>query len=515
MRVLIATYFSLPSHGGVATYIHELEQGLTRRGYEVEILAPHATLPRFCLFRNGNYVEKASIEPLVYRKVHDFFHIYFTSYMKNTARQKTASHGALAATPVFESISLVHSLELQRYYLEIAALYFGLQDYDLIHTQDVVSSLALARVKPEHIPLVVTLHGYFEGELRIQGRISENDHLQREYVKLLEQSGISASDVSITPSNWLKSQMLQNYTFMHQQFAVIASGIDLADFQNRLNELPQLIFDFNKINLVCPARLDAVKGHQNLLNALVKLKQERQDWLCWFIGDGPMRRKLERFCQDRDLSLYVKFTGMRNDVPSLLKQADVMVLASRQENLPFAVMEAQLAGKPVVVTNVGGMPEMVSHEQTGLVCDVDDSDSIYLNLKRMLNDEELRHRLGKNSKIFAYAQWSLAAMMHRIDAIYKDALRKKREQMVQINATGTVKTLSRVDSNLSHEKPNQFQDRFRFVLAKPYERLFRDELPPSIIRLDRAVWDRVLQHASATYSLPNDLVLQALFQVMR
>ncbi len=515
MRILIATHFPLPGHGGVDTYIHGLEKGLTRRGHEVEILAPHATLPRICLFRNGNYVEKASIEPLVNRKIRDFFRLYFTSYTVNTTIQKAESHGAIVENPAFESISLMRSLELQRYYLEIAALYFGLQDYDLIHTQDVVSSLALARVKPAHIPLVVTLHGYFEEELRIQDRISENNHIQREYVKLLEQSGISASDISITPSNWLKNQMLQNHNFRHLQFAVIPSGIDVSDFHNRLNEVPQLIFDSDQKNLICPARLDAVKGHHDLLNALAKLKQERQDWLCWFVGDGPLRQQLERRCKDLGLSSYVKFTGARGDVPSLLKQADVMVLASLQENLPFAVMEAQLAGKPVVVTNAGGMPEMVSHEQTGLVCDVHDSDSLYLNLKCMLDDEELRRRTGRNSQKFAYTQWSLEAMMHRIHVVYEDALRKKREQIDPTNAAGVVQTLSRGDWKLSHEESNHSRDRFRYVLAKTYERLFRNELPPSTIRLDRSVWDRVLQHAPSTYSLPDALVLQALSQVMR
>lgn len=513
MKVLIVTYFPLPGQGGVGTYVRGLERGLARRGYEVEILAPHATLPRLCLFRSGKCVERATIEPLVYRKLRDFFGIHLTSYMESTAAQRWAGHGTLVANPPSRSISLMHFLEINRYYLEIAALYFGLQDYDLIHTQDVISSLALARVKPAQTPLVVTLHGLFARELEIQGQIPENDALQREYVRQLEQSGVSASDVCITPSQWLHGQMRQNDALRQQPFQVMTSGIDLLDFQNRLNEQPELVFDANKKNLICPARLDAVKGHHNLLNALARLKRDRQDWVCWFIGDGPMRKELEARCEDLGLSQCVRFTGMRNDVPTLLKQADVMVLASRQENQPYAVMEALIAGKPVVVTNVGGMAEIVIHEHTGLVCDVPHSDSIYLNLQRMLNDEALRRWTASNGQRFAYEQWSLDTMINRIHALYEEVLRQKRERNDATTAAVTA-NMSSHQGNLPHELHKQSQDRFKLVLAKPYERLFRHELQPSGIRVDRAVWDRVLQHAQPTYSLPDALVLRALGQVV-
>jgi glycosyltransferase involved in cell wall biosynthesis len=143
----------------------------------------------------------------------------------------------------------------------------------------------------------------------------------------------------------------------------------------------------NKTVIACAARLSEEKGHKYLLEALAKLKQERNDWVCWLMGDGKLREELEQQTKELNLEQQVLFMGKQQNVPALLKMVDICVLPSIQDNLPFAVMEAQLAGKPMIVTDAGGLPEMVQHQVNGLVAKAGDSESIYQNIKVMMDNK--------------------------------------------------------------------------------------------------------------------------------
>ena len=127
-----------------------------------------------------------------------------------------------------------------------------------------------------------------------------------------------------------------------------------------------------------------------------------------------------------DLEKHVLFLGGRNDVPALLNQADIFVLPSVQDNHPYSVMEAQIAGKPVVVSNAGGIPEMVTHLQTGLVSQAGNSKQLYYHLKMTLEDEDLCNRLAENAKQWGRVHWSLPVMIEQTINVYERALSKYR-----------------------------------------------------------------------------------------
>lgn len=498
MRVLIATSFPQPSAGGVWTYISWLEKGLRQRGHEVEIFAAHPTLPEYYLLYGGKSVKKYEIQRLVDPKIRAF------------------SKGILTGVHRLQ----LQALEIERYTVELALLYLGMDDYDLVHAQDVIATLALSRVASVDTPLVSTIHSSLVTELLMQGQIDLADQTAMTYMKMLEHAGLSASHLTILPSQWLKGVFLQSQPLAEDHLRVVPSGIGLSEFRRQMDDQPTLVFEADKRHLVCPARLDAIKGHRVLLEALWRLKRDRSDWVCWFLGDGPLRLELQQQSRQLGLEGCVRFAGTRADIPALLRQADVVVLASLQENQPYAVMEAQFAGKPVVVTRAGGLPEMVTHEETGLVSPIQDSHALYVNLKRILTDDLLREGIAKRGQAFAAAAWNLETMMDRITGVYQDAAGRCRARGTQV-LQGPYNRAARkgkdrvLQQDTGHpERSGSAVDRFRFytIPAKAYDVLFSEGLPSIPVRVERVLWDTLLHHAPASYTIPDSLLIRAIEQ---
>ncbi len=395
MRILLATYWYLPHIGGVSTYVDNLKRKLTELGHDVDILAHHPDMQKYYMPNNGRFLEKSKVKDLVYEKVLGFYNQQLPG-VDDWIRWR----------------------EIERYSFETAALVFGL-DYDLILTQDIVSTRALWRVKPKHVPLIATIHGCLATEHLVSGAVKDRRSLPWTYVAAEEYYGATSSTAAIVPTTWLKNLLVKDFSIPGGQITVIPYGMDIDQFLEKAGQPPSLFRPPGKTLLVCPARLVPVKGHSFLLDALGKLKAKRRDWVCWLIGDGAQRQELEQQAMRLGLTDHVVFLGDRKDVPSLLQQADIFILASVQDNQPFAIMEAQVVGKPAIVSDAGGIPEMVKHGKTGLVSPAEDARAMYENMLQLLEDENHRQVLGRNARQWAMTQWSLQTMMARTLALYR------------------------------------------------------------------------------------------------
>lgn len=404
MRILLVSYWCFPNIGGVSSYVMSLKRGLELYGHDVEVLARDTEDKHYYLLNSGRSVAKEKIKNPILSKLYAY-------YSKRLPQLD----------------NMVLWIESERYGFEAAAAYFGLDGYDLIHTQEVVSTVGLTRVKPKHVPLVVTLHGVLASEWRVRGEISKDSPFWR-IADAQDYHGAMASDITIVPSRWLKQIIVDEYQIPEQQMTVVPYGMDTEAFLQRMDEPVAISAPRGKKVLVCPARLNKEKGHEHLLHALARLKQERNDWVCWMIGDGDLWNDLTRLCRQLRLNRHVTFLGHRDDIPALLKQADLFVLPSILDNLPYAVMEAQVAGKPVVASQAGGIPEMVLHGETGLLSPVGDTEALYGNLKRLLDDDVLRQKMGERARQLGAKQWSLETMTQRILAVYNQVLQRRREE---------------------------------------------------------------------------------------
>ncbi len=142
------------------------------------------------------------------------------------------------------------------------------------------------------------------------------------------------------------------------------------------------------------ARFHPVKDHRMLLHAFAELLKTHPDVDLLLAGDGPLRRELEQQCGELKIADRVKFLGVRSDVPNLLQAADVFTLTSLSEAASLTLLEAMASGLPVVVTNVGGNPEIVRDGREGLLVPRGDATAAAAAFRILFDDPELAARLG-------------------------------------------------------------------------------------------------------------------------
>lgn len=155
------------------------------------------------------------------------------------------------------------------------------------------------------------------------------------------------------------------------------------------------------------ARLVREKGHPVLLRALTGIAPELRPQV-WLAGDGPEAEHLARMVEELGLGRWVQLLGFRTDIPRLMKAADVLCHPSRREGAPNGVLEAMVAGLPVVAADASGTSELVLHESTGLLSPPEDEAALRANLERVLTDPELRRELGGAGRERALQEFSEA-----------------------------------------------------------------------------------------------------------
>lgn len=142
------------------------------------------------------------------------------------------------------------------------------------------------------------------------------------------------------------------------------------------------------------------------------------------VGDGSLRPQVEQFVRQRGLDHRVILLGDRTDIPELLAASDVFVLPSRWEGLPLAIIEAMMAGLPVVASRVGGVPELVENGVTGFLVPSGDAAALAKTIQELLGDKELRLRLGLAGREKAMKEFTLARMLAATQTVYEEALRR-------------------------------------------------------------------------------------------
>jgi glycosyltransferase involved in cell wall biosynthesis len=163
------------------------------------------------------------------------------------------------------------------------------------------------------------------------------------------------------------------------------------------------------------ARLDPIKGLDLLLRAVQPLA--RVDVL--LVGDGPARAELEVLAAELGLAERVRFVPWADDARARLAELDVFVLPSRNEGFPLSIVEAMLAGRPVIATDVGSVSEAVD-DSTGLVVPPDDVEALRAAIDQLVADPERSHRLGEAGRERALERFTSAAMARAFEALYRD-----------------------------------------------------------------------------------------------
>jgi glycosyltransferase involved in cell wall biosynthesis len=204
--------------------------------------------------------------------------------------------------------------------------------------------------------------------------------------------------------------------FSRGRIEVIENGIDLAKFT--LNSSPPSDLDPARRYIVNVARFHPVKDHATLLRAFQKLAPAHPDVDLVLIGDGELRQNLAHLSQEFGIQDRVRFLGIRNDVPAILHASAAFVLTSLSEGAPLTLLEAMAARLPVVVTAVGGMPEIVREGVEGLLAPRQDVDKIAACLDRLLRNAEMASTMGAAGARRVRESYTIDRTVDRYYALY-------------------------------------------------------------------------------------------------
>lgn len=402
MKILLATYWPIPHVGGVWSYLQQLASKLESFGHEVDILGYDEENLSVGIYNQGKFIARDKIIPIINANINE--NNYPEMYVN----------------------FLVRWTEIQRYVFELSAAYFGLDKYDLIHTQDVISTYCISRIKPKETPLIATIHGSVAHEIRLQLETihkSDTSYMARAYYDFLENKGATSADVTIVCNQWLKKILMNEFNVPESQIHVMHYGFDTEQFIINSKKPATMLRPPNKKVILYAGRLVELKGVNYLIDSLHELKQIRDDWVCWIAGSGEKEEELKSQASSLDLNENVIFLGKRDDIPSLLKQTDILVLPTLIENQPISVIEAQIAGKAIIASDVGGIPEIIEHGVTGLLTPPRNTTMLTQNLNLLLTDNKLRKSIGSNAKKWGMTHWSIDLGMLKLMRIYKDAMK--------------------------------------------------------------------------------------------
>lgn len=182
----------------------------------------------------------------------------------------------------------------------------------------------------------------------------------------------------------------------------------------------------NKIVLLHVGRFAPPKNHMLLVEAFSRALKEYSSMELWLVGDGPLRPAVEDAVRERGLERSVVFWGIIPRVEEVLRDADIFILSSDWEGLPLVAVEAMAAGKPVISTSVGGVPELVEKEVTGFLVPPKDPDALASAILRLARDPQLRKQMGLAAKKHAVERFDISRTIRLYEDLYLKLWRRSR-----------------------------------------------------------------------------------------
>lgn len=234
-----------------------------------------------------------------------------------------------------------------------------------------------------------------------------------------------AADHVVTNAQAIKDQLVRVERLPPSRISVIPNGMDASRFDELARQplrapLPELS---GRTVIVHVANMShPVKAQEDLLEAMRQVVPDHPQALLLLIGDGGRRPVLETLTFEYGLERHVAFLGHRMDVPAILMRAHVGVLCSLAEGMSNAIMEGMAAGLPMVVTDVGGSPELVRDGERGFVVAPRAPHQLAGKLRALLGCEQLRRQMGRAARDFIERELSVERLVARHEALYQRLL---------------------------------------------------------------------------------------------
>lgn len=221
----------------------------------------------------------------------------------------------------------------------------------------------------------------------------------------------------------IKGWLVSNGYCSEKKIKVMYCGIPL-DFSPSQtgDQRKSLGLSQNDLVIGCVAWLEPIKGLDDLLAAIPGILRHCPKARFIIVGDGSERAKLERLSEELGIGHALIFAGYREDPSDIIACCDICVHPSRSEGLPTSVLEYMRAGKPVVATAVGGMPEVIMDQQSGFLVRPGDLEALSDRLVRLAMDPTLRARLGERGREIARSRFDILRVVRDYDALYRELI---------------------------------------------------------------------------------------------
>ena len=345
--------------GGISTHVYHLSRALVEKGTPVRVIT--CDFPKT---PDEEIIDGVSVSRVISGRVPESNFLLWIYHLNSQMISK--------ATELFET-----------------------ERFDLIHAHDWVVGRAGVELKNQlGLPLISTIHAT---EI---GRGGSLDGEYRRKVRDIERLLVDQSDGIICCSNYMLDHIQHQLGAVNAKIRVIPNGVEVSRFKR--DGPPHLIptgVSENRKVILYVGRIVREKGIFTLLEALDELRNRGKDVSLVIVGEGPLKEDLAKEILWRRLSDRVKLVGFVDEqrLVSLYNSSDAFVLPSHYEPFGMVVLEAMASRIPVVVSDVGGLSEIIEDGITGVKVPASDPRALAEGILRVLEDQQLSEQLKENA----------------------------------------------------------------------------------------------------------------------
>ena len=284
----------------------------------------------------------------------------------------------------------------------------------LVHTQlEFSNTLGTIAARMQQIPALCTLHTFEE-----QNQTAKTTW----HVRLMWQVLRGFSQQIIAVSEEVRQYHIRFARFAPDRIITLYNGIDLSRFQSSAGDIrSELGISEDTLVLLTIAVLREAKGIQYMIDAMPFIETAVPDVTYVVVGDGAYGPSLRQLAQEKN-DPHILFTGARQDIPELLAASDLFVLPTLLDALPTVLIEAMAAGKPIIATRVGGVPEIVEQGHNGLLVSPMQSKELAEACVQLLQDKPSRIEMGQLGQELARQRFDIHTQAKKLGNIYEAIL---------------------------------------------------------------------------------------------
>jgi glycosyltransferase involved in cell wall biosynthesis len=272
--------------------------------------------------------------------------------------------------------------------------------------------LACIAAKLTNRPIVSTIHGVIIREFESLSK--------KKFYHFLHRLTALFLDELIAVSEGAKEDLLAHEAINESRISVIYSGIDPEKFSKPdiSTVKPEFGIDERAKVVGIVATLTPEKNHSVFLKAAAQILTQKPDVKFLIVGDGPLKKQLQNLATQLGINSNVIFTGERRDIPNILSSLDIIVLPSSTEGLPIVLLEGMSAGVPIVASRVGGVPEVVEDEETGILIPPRKSKELAKAIIRLLDNSQLAEMFKNRGRKKIEKKFALNVMIEKTQECY-------------------------------------------------------------------------------------------------